>query len=148
MDAVRYHPNRTLTLRNTRLDRRPHRARYLPVDPANSVDRIRAAQGQSSHVEHRPAAVIIGPELQKIITVFSKCAPAARQVGLHEPKWKRVVAGSHRSVGCEDRGAADLLKRSFETLPTIHRLTDALKHDKRRMSLIEMPDHGILAQIA
>jgi len=69
-------------------------------------------------------------------------------MGLHEPKWKRVVAGSYRSVGCEDRGVADLLNGSFETLPTLHRLTDALKHDKRRMSLIEVPDHGILAQSA
>src|SRR5206468_11603646 len=134
MDAVRYHPNRTLTLRNTKPDRRPHRARHLPVDPANSVDRIRAAQGQSSHVKHRPAAVIIGPELQKIITVFSKCAPAARQVGPHEPKWQRVVAGSHRRLRCKKRAPAYWLKRSFETLPTHHRLPHALKRDNRRTS--------------
>src|SRR5687767_8033025 len=137
MDAVRHDLDRTLGFTNIGPDRGPHRARHLPMDAANSVDRTRAAQGQSSHVKHRPGAAIIGRELQKTITVYSECVPVARQVGLYEVKWKRIVAGSYRSMRGKDRGAADLLKGCFETLAALHRLAHALKHNKRRMSLIE-----------
>src|ERR671918_609081 len=110
------------------------------------IGRACAADSQGGHIEHRPEAIVVMPELQKLVSVGTRVRPIPRKVGVHKINAECVMSGSDRSMRCKDRGAAYFLKSRLEALATIHPLTHSLEGYKCRVPLVQMPDHRLMTQ--
>ena len=61
---------------------------------------------------------------------------------LHAIERERVVSGRNRGVRREDRCLSYALQRLVEAVAVGDQLVNALQHDERGVSLIQMPDVG------
>ena len=139
MDPVRNRAHRPVCVVEAGPDRGPHVARDLTVELADAVDEVGGPEGERGHVEKRPAAVVVMAERQERFAIRAERAPGAREVCFDEAEGERVVACRDGRVRRENRRGPDRLERRLERRAVLDQITDALQHDKRRVSFIEVP---------
>src|SRR5439155_4201340 len=143
MDSVGHGFHGPILLSNPGPDRRPHFARYLPVQPTDGVGGSGGRQRQSGHVKKGSAAIVVSPEIEEAAGVSVKIAPPVREVILNHLEWKSIVSCRKGCVSSEDGGLSHLLEGGCETLAALEQFAHPLEDYEGGMTFVQVPSLGL-----